>query len=121
MIEDMGYFFQVDENDLKLTVMMEYIFVNVLKIIELYTLNKWIVWYVNYIKKKSVKKTKTALPGFGRWRKGPGAMDYEWSLKGRRGKEQIFHYGHQRDLDQLCQQSYLQPSDSIFHYWPTEL
>ena len=40
MIEDMGYFFQVDENDLKLTVMMEYIFVNVLKIIELYTLNK---------------------------------------------------------------------------------
>lgn len=33
MIEDMGYFFQVDENDLKLTVMMGYIFV--LKIIEL--------------------------------------------------------------------------------------
>lgn len=85
------FFFQVDENDLKLTVMMGYIFVNALKIIELYALNKLIIWCVNYIFKKSVKKTKNAFPGFGRWRKGPRAVDCEWSLKGRRGKEQIFH------------------------------
>lgn len=34
---------------------------NILKAIELYTLNEWIAWYVNYILRKLLKKRKTLL------------------------------------------------------------
>lgn len=48
--------FWVNENVLKLLFRWLYNSVNLLKTIELYTLNVWTVWYVNYILIKLINK-----------------------------------------------------------------
>lgn len=80
------------KNILKLMLVMIVVHCEYTKNIVSYTLNGWIIWYVNYMGKKEVEVSGGQQKGWAGSNRRKGVMEEEWRKKNKKeGKEGAKH------------------------------